>query len=317
MDLVLGTTDQHRYEQLQGSISQWGYRVIWGKTKKEVLSLLSTGGAPILAIIDEDIDGENGLSIIRSLRKRAQAQYQYLILLCRCNGKDELRSLLLGADAYVPKPIDLAMLRAKMHVARRIMSKHQQARQRQEKLWNQANIDPLTGIPNRRAIVQALEKNHMLCSQYEQPLGIMMIDLDHFKQINDGFGHDGGDIVLQEVSRRMKQCIRSSDIIGRFGGEEFLAIIPNGSVEELREIAERIRISISEKPITTDEFVIPVTCSIGVAVLLDYEKEDVEEIRQKADKALYVAKEMGRNKVVASWTLFDSHQNFDIDKSVI
>ena len=317
MDLVLVTSDNSLYDRLQPSISQWGYRVILGKNKKEALSLLSTGGAPILAIIDEKIDEDNGIAIVRSLRRRAQAQYQYLIMLCTCDGKNELRSLLLGADSYVPKPVELSLLRAKMHVARRIMSKHQQARQRQEKLWNQANIDPLTGIPNRRAIVKSLEKNHMLCSQYEQPLGIMMIDLDHFKQINDGFGHDGGDIVLKEVSHRMQKCIRSSDMIGRFGGEEFLAIIPNGTVEELREIAERIRLSISEAPITTDDFVIPVTCSIGVAVLLDYEKEDVEEIRQRADKALYVAKEMGRNKVIASWTLFDASTDFDQSKTVV
>ena len=218
----------------------------------------------------------------------------------------EQRGLLLGADACIEKPVQRSTLRVQLHVARRIMSKHIQVQQRKEELWTQANIDTLTGIPNRRAIFKALERNVMLCSQYEQPLGVMMIDLDHFKSINDGFGHDGGDIVLKEASVRMQDCIRTSDMIGRFGGEEFLAIIPNGTVEELQNIAERIRSSLEASPVSTDDFVIPFTCSIGVAVMLDYEKESIDDIIQRADKALYVAKEMGRNRVIASWTLYNS-----------
>ena len=101
MDLVLVTGDSLLYERLQPSIAKWGYRVILGRNKKEALSLLSTGGAPILALIDEAIDEDKGISIVRSLRRRAQAQYQYLMMLCTCDGQNELRSLLLGADSYV------------------------------------------------------------------------------------------------------------------------------------------------------------------------------------------------------------------------
>lgn len=309
MDLVLVTKDPQLYTELEYQLTSWGYRVIWGKTQREALFLLGSGGAPVLALIDENIDEENGISIIQALRSRSQASYQYLILLSQANEKKEQRGLLLGVDAYISKPIDSRSMRVQVHVGRRIMSKHIQVQQRKDELWNQANIDTLTGIPNRRAIFKALEKNVMLCSQYEQPLGVMMIDLDHFKSINDGFGHDGGDIVLKEASVRMQECIRTSDMIGRFGGEEFLAIIPNGTVEELQNIAERIRSSLESSPIITDDFVIPVTCSIGVAVMLDYEEEQIEEIIQRADKALYVAKEMGRNKVIASWTLYNSGRN--------
>ena len=308
MDLVLVTKDSQLYEALEKDLTSWGYRVIWGKTQKESLFVLGSEGAPVLALIDEDIDNEYGLTIIQALRKRSQAPYQYLILLCVHDEKKEQRGLLLGADSYIRKPVLRSTLRAQLHVARRIMSKHIQVQQRKEELWTQANIDTLTGIPNRRAIFKALEKNVMLCSQYEQPLGVMMIDLDHFKSINDGFGHDGGDIVLKEASARMQDCIRTSDMIGRFGGEEFLAIIPNGTVEELQNIAERIRSSLESSPVCTDDFVIPVTCSIGVAVMLDYEKESIEDIIQRADKALYVAKEMGRNRVIPSWTLYNSNR---------
>ena len=309
MDLVLVTKDADLYVMLEKDLVCWGYRVIWGKTQREALFVLGSVSAPVLALIDEDIDEEYGLSIIRALRKRSQAPYQYLISLCTSDEKKEQRGLLLGADANIRKPVQRSVLRVQLHVARRIMSKHIQVQQRKDELWTQANIDTLTGIPNRRAIFKSLEKNVMLCSQYEQPLGVMMIDLDHFKSINDGFGHDGGDIVLKEASIRMQDCIRTSDMIGRFGGEEFLAIVPNGTVEELQSIAERIRSSLESSPVSTDDFVIPVTCSIGVAVMLDYEKESIEDIIQRADKALYVAKEMGRNRVVASWTLYNSNRN--------
>ena len=309
MDLVLVTKDSNLYFDLERELSKWGYRVIWGKSPKETLFLLGSGGAPVLALIDEDIDNESGTTIIQALRRRSQAPYQYLILLCQSDTNTEQRALLLGADSVINKPVQRSILRVQLHVARIIMSKHVQVQQRKEELWTQANIDPLTGIPNRRAIFKALEKNVMLCSQYEQPLGVMMIDLDHFKSINDGFGHDGGDIVLKEASARMQECIRTSDTIGRFGGEEFLAIIPNGTVEELQNIAERIRVSLESSPIITEDFVIPVTCSIGVSVMLDYEEENIEDIIQRADKALYVAKEMGRNKVIASWTLYNTNRS--------
>ena len=129
-----------------------------------------------------------------------------------------------------------------------------------------------------------------------------MIDLDYFKQINDTFGHDGGDAVLRDVAERMKECLRSTDMIGRFGGEEFLAVIPNSAGEELLRIAERIRSSVN-RPVQTEQQVIPVSCSIGVAVRWDTNDGDVGEALQRADKALYVAKEMGRNRVVSAWTL--------------
>ena len=307
MDILIATNNEDIYTQMSECVSNWGYRPIFGESVKATLSLMSSSNAPVIAIIDELLDHDHGLSIIRALRRKSEAPYQYLIILSSCIAQNELRALQLGADAYITKPISVLQLRVQLHVARRIMSKHIQARKIQEQLWHQANIDQLTGLPNRRAVFRSIEKNMMLCSQYEQPLGIMMIDLDHFKDINDGFGHDGGDIVLKEASRRMQNCIRTSDMIGRFGGEEFLAVIPNQTVAELRRIGERIRLSLASEPVVSDDFVIPVSCSIGIAVLLDYEEGSIDNVIQQADKALYVAKEMGRNRVVAAWTLY--HKN--------
>ena len=304
MDIVLVTTDNDLSASLVGSISGWGYRVNVARSSDAALKILQRSGAPVLAIIDERIDKMTGLDMIRCLRRRSGAPYQYLILLGESEEKEDiLLSLHFGADEYIAKPIDVLILKMQLHVARRIMSQQIRAQLVQEELWNQANMDLLTGIPNRRAVLKNLERSAMLCSQCEQPIGILMIDLDHFKMINDNFGHDGGDLVLKEASKRMQSCIRTSDTIGRFGGEEFLAIIPNGAVKELLRVAERIREAIANEPVVTDDFVIPVTCSIGIAVRWDNTDGTIEETIQRADKALYVAKEMGRNKVVSAWSL--------------
>ena len=304
MDIVLATADKELSASLAEKISVWGYRVTLVDNSNAALKKLQRSGAPVLALIDENLDKMSGLEIIRCLRRRSGAPYQYLILLGQSSKKeDALLSLHFGADEYIAKPLDFLVLKTQLHVARRIMSQQIRAQLLQEELWNQANMDPLTGIPNRRAVLKALERSAMLCSQCEQPMGILMIDLDHFKLINDSFGHDGGDLVLKEASQRMQACIRNSDTIGRFGGEEFLAIIPNGAVKELLRVVERIREAIGGEPVVTEDFVIPVTCSIGVAVRWDNSDGTIEETIQRADKALYVAKEMGRNKVVAAWSL--------------
>jgi len=170
-------------------------------------------------------------------------------------------------------------------------------------LWNQANRDPLTSLPNRRAILKNLERNVAACAQRDQPLGLLMIDLDHFKSINDSYGHDGGDAVLREVAERMQSSIRTTDIVGRFGGEEFMAVIPNCAGEELLRIAERIRSQVNRSPVNADSMLIPVSCSIGVAVRWGETDGEASDTMQRADRALYVAKEMGRNRVVSAWTL--------------
>ncbi len=215
---------------------------------------------------------------------------------------NQLIGLDAGADVILQKPVSMVQFRIQLQVARRIMEHQMRQRVLQENLWNQANQDALTNIPNRRAILRSLERNGATCAQREQPLGVLMIDLDYFKQINDTFGHDGGDAVLREVAERMKAGIRTTDTIGRFGGEEFLAVIPNCAGEELLRIAERIRSSVN-RPVQTEDQLIPVSCSIGLAVRWDKNDGDIQEALQRADKALYVAKEMGRNRVVSAWTL--------------
>jgi diguanylate cyclase (GGDEF)-like protein len=307
MKILLATSHQSHFEQLDSVLSSWGFRVVLARGGKEALDILQDiNEGPELAIIDEQLDDFSGTEVIERVRSRAESLYQYLILFGQESEPEaDIFGLYSGADAYLSAPLNLVRLRVQLEAARRVMENQVRQRMVQENLWNQANRDPLTGLANRRSILKSLERNASICVQRDQPLGVMMIDLDFFKQINDTYGHDGGDAVLQEVAKRMKASMRTSDTVGRFGGEEFMAVIPSCAGEELLRIAERIRSAVNRAPITNGDQIIPVSASIGVAVRWDAKDGSTQQSLQRADKALYVAKEMGRNRVVAAWTLHD------------
>ena len=304
MKVLIATEDGEFADELEKNLNDWGFEVYFTNDGLKALQLLQgSDDAPSIGIIDEKITKMAAHEILFRLRDRAAAHYQYLLILTESSTvPNQLIGLDAGADVILQKPVSMVQFRIQLQVARRIMEHQMRQRVLQEDLWNQANQDALTNIPNRRAILRSLERNGATCAQREQPLGVVMIDLDYFKQINDTFGHDGGDAVLREVAERMKAGIRTTDTIGRFGGEEFLAVIPNCAGEELLRIAERIRSSVN-RPVQTDDQLIPISCSIGLAVRWDENDGDIQEALQRADKALYVAKEMGRNRVVSAWTL--------------
>ena len=170
-----------------------------------------------------------------------------------------------------------------------------------EHLEERALVDGLTRVWNRGAIcelaVRELESARLVT---RAPVGFMMLDVDHFKKINDTFGHPAGDEVLRQISARVRTEIRSSDAVGRYGGEEFLMVLPNGSESEVFTLAERIRARICETPVEYMGMQIPVAVSIGVTVATDG-SQSIDRLIQAADKALYRAKHAGRNRVASSW----------------
>lgn len=308
MQILVASSRKGPFDQLEPILSSWGFQVIGAQNGKQALNILQDANdAPEIALLDEQLTGLSGSEVVEGVRKRAEALYQYLILFGAEENEAEadIFGLYCGADAYLFAPLNLVRLRVQLEAARRVMESQVRQRVVQENLWNQANRDPLTGLANRRSILKSLERNASICVQRDQPLGVMMIDLDFFKQINDTYGHDGGDAVLQEVAKRMMVSMRTSDMVGRFGGEEFMAVVPSCAGEELLRIAERIRSAVNRAPVTNGDQVIPISCSIGVAVRWDSKDGTTQQSLQRADKALYVAKEMGRNRVVAAWTLHD------------
>jgi len=167
-----------------------------------------------------------------------------------------------------------------------------------EHMRYQATFDKLTGIFNRAAIFEFLSKEVSRAKRAKTSLGIILLDLDHFKKINDTYGHLAGDEVLKNASQLIQSAIRPYDRVGRYGGEEFIIILPDADIEESTIVAERIRKSINNATITTSEGDLNVTVSLGVtAINKDYDKDNLDCIIKTADTALYTAKNSGRNRV--------------------
>jgi diguanylate cyclase (GGDEF)-like protein/PAS domain S-box-containing protein len=165
----------------------------------------------------------------------------------------------------------------------------------EEELRQLATTDPLTGLANRRSFMQQAEREMEQCRRYGHPLCLLMLDIDHFKQVNDTWGHDAGDEVLRAVAGIVAESIREVDLCGRLGGEEFAVLLPETPSERALVVAERIRASIESAIIRTDGVTIPITLSVGKAEMaLD---DDVNNVIRRADEALYKAKRGGRNRV--------------------
>ena len=219
-----------------------------------------------------------------------------MILLMEKSQKDDLlEAFEQGADDYLVKPFDGYELRAKLLVANRILGLQDRLISMRDELQIQATHDSLTGLWNRKATMDALARELVRASREKKPVGLMLADLDHFKQINDTYGHMAGDRVLQEVSTKLKGALRSYDTVGRYGGEEFLIISPGCDETATLRRAEHIRASIASAPVVTPEGNISLSLSMGAAVALGTIPQD--QILKSADEALYRAKRAGRNRV--------------------
>jgi diguanylate cyclase (GGDEF)-like protein len=168
-----------------------------------------------------------------------------------------------------------------------------------EKVNELATTDGLTGLNNRRSFFELAENEFDRFKRYKYPLSAFMIDIDHFKKVNDTYGHAIGDKVLVHLAQKLRDLLRNADIIGRYGGEEFVVLLPESNLEASTKVAERIRKTIEAETIKTDKFGdISITISIGVSNFTS-KAEDLASVIDNADKALYEAKKDGRNRVVA------------------
>jgi diguanylate cyclase (GGDEF)-like protein len=243
-----------------------------------------------LLISDWMMPDMDGLELCRMVRAALRLQYTYIILLTARSGKGSyLEGMGAGADDLITKPFDEEHLAARLHVAQRILALH-------ETLRFQATHDNLTGLWNRGRIMHALQEELERCTRDRSCISVILADLDHFKRINDTYGHLAGDTVLQVTARRMHYALRAYDRIGRFGGEEFLVIAPGADRCHALSLAERIRHCVAESPVPTAEGDVAVTVSLGVAITRMGVREDAVAVIAAADAALYRAK-TERNRV--------------------
>lgn len=278
-------------------LEEWGYDVTLVPDGAQAWVAMSQDMAPELLILDWMMPEIDGTELCRRIREREPVPYPYILLVTAKDEKqDVVRGLDAGADDYLTKPFDRSELRARLNVGKRILRLQRELIQAREELRFRATHDVLTGVWNRGALLEMLHRELERGARSGTPTAVLMLDLDHFKLVNDTYGHLAGDAVLREVARRMLDHVRTYDFVGRYGGEEFLIVLPGCSREQVEHSAERIRCAVSGEPVPGESCHIPVTVSIGASVADHGEGE--QEILSAADKALYQAKVAGRNRIV-------------------
>jgi diguanylate cyclase (GGDEF)-like protein len=298
---------------LESWFKKWDYRVTAVENGLAAWEVLQKEDAPQLVILDWMMPGMDGIELCRRIRSLDQAVYRYVLLLTAKDDKqDVVAGLEAGADDYLTKPFDVDELRARVRAGKRILDLQAALIRAQGALQFEAAHDRLTGIWNRGAILDLLIGETERSRRSNGSLGVIMVDVDFFKQVNDTHGHLVGDAVLREVGRRLATTLRSYDSVGRYGGEEFLIIVPGCDALNLVVTAERLRCRIADQPIETSAGPVPVTVSLGLVSAQSNESRliDPEALLHDADAALYTAKARGRNRVeaaLASRAALDAH----------
>ena len=282
---------------LKSFLHKWNYDVTAETDGAAALRILESDDSPRLAVLDWMMPGMEGVQICQRIRERKKGPYIYLLLLtARSEKRDLLRGLELGADDYLTKPFDSEELRARLLVGERILTLQDDLIAAREELRFRATHDVLTGIANRAAVMDALRGELSRQVREQRSFGVILVDIDHFKNVNDTFGHLCGDEVLRWVTRRMKECVRPYDTLGRYGGEEFLIIAPDVDGNGALALAERIRSIVASKPVVTQGGEVSVTVSLGAALSTSTRSADPQMLLRLADQALYRAKDNGRNR---------------------
>jgi diguanylate cyclase (GGDEF)-like protein len=298
MKVLIAEDDSLLREMLQGELAVAGHHLITANNGLEAWEMLQKEHIRML-LVDWMMPGLDGPELIRRIRSAGWPGYTYIILLTAKTGRDDIvEGLNAGADDYVTKPFRRDELLARMGVGSRILdleTRLSESLAREEAL---ASRDSLTGLPNRRALYDRARAELSRAQREKKSVGLVMMDIDNFKPINDKFGHAAGDEALRCVAEVLLKSKRDYDFTGRWGGDEFLAILPGTSILQAGLVAERIRASIETiRPVNGDG-TIDIRSSMGVACASPaFHPVDLDELLQQADDALYRAKAEGRNRV--------------------
>lgn len=297
MRVLVADKDEAIRHLLSAALRIWKYDVYTAKKGDEALSLLERDKCNFV-LYERDLPGIDAIAFAKIVRERSEETYIHMTVLTEKDDPiDTVEALNAGADDILKKPFNANELHARIMVGQRVINLETRLREANETLRTLAMTDRLTGLFNSAAIFERLEAEIARHKRDDMPLGVVMFDLDHFKVVNDTHGHLAGDAVLKQAAERLKKVCRPYDLVGRYGGEEFLAIVSGVSVETTAIMAERVRLSFDETPFKFGDIEIHVTISAGVAAPDGMETVDMKALIRKADTALYEAKRAGRNRV--------------------
>ncbi len=315
--ILIVDDDPHSLKLLRTHLTGSGYGVLTAANGIEAMQILLAEGPPMI-VTDWNMPEMDGLELCRNIRAHEGISFAYIIIVTAQSDENRIvEAFSAGADDYLPKPIKRKELLARVRAGSRIVQlqddldrrnrdlhrvnaemalAHRKLHDANEKLRVMATTDELTGLVNRRAALERLRENWMSADRHDEPLACVMLDIDHFKNVNDTYGHAVGDVVLKETAEVLQSVTRIEEHVSRIGGEEFLLVCPKTSEDGAAMAAERLRRAVQSHTIKTDQQVLDVTVSLGVAE----RKPDLltpDALLNAADRALYAAKRGGRNRV--------------------
>ena len=306
--VVIAEDDPMTRRLLERMIEKWGYRPLAVDSGERAWELLQALPVHVL-VTDWDMPGMSGIELCEHVKASNRERYTYTLMITHHEDRNRLvRALEAGADDFVSKPVHPLELQARLKVASRIVNLERELRKSQRRLEavnlqlvKQATTDALMGIGNRRAFDEALGRVYAWSLEHGTKFGVLLCDIDKFKQYNDTYGHQAGDKVLATVGGVLQDQVRGGDDVFRYGGEEIVVLLQRCQADGVRIVGERLRKSVRNLAIEHDGG--PegyVTVSVG-ATLFDPEEEPLPgaaQVVKRADEALYEAKGTGRNRVV-------------------
>jgi diguanylate cyclase (GGDEF)-like protein len=291
--LVAESSDAIRAE-LERQLAERGYRVVAASEAEDALALVARE-VPDVVLLDDELPELDGMALLDRLRADDRLAVVPVIVLTESADPELLvEALRGGAHDYLRKPLDPAELDARVTAALRVKRLHDALLEANRRLAEQALTDDLTGLANRRHGARQLEREIALAVRHGRVLALARVDVDHFKQINDSHGHQAGDEVLAEVARRLAGGVRGGDELARWGGDEFVVILPGTDKAGALRAAERLRAAVAAAPVDAAGRALPVTVSVGWA---HWAGDTPDDLLARADRALYKAKDAGRNTV--------------------
>lgn len=301
MKVILAEDESVTRRLLHASVARWGYDIEAFADGAAAWDCLEGATEPTLLIVDWMMPGLDGLDICRRVRAQGREPYVYILMITgRSDRGDILEGLDAGADDFMVKPVHQDELKARIQVGERIVRMQAELVAARQAMVTLATMDSLTRLPNRSTILATLAKEINRASREGTSISVCLADLDHFKRINDSFGHAVGDVVLAEAGARLQAPLRSYQAVGRLGGEEFLLLLPNCDAATAQLVLNRALASVSDTPILAHGERIDLTCSFGVTTFAPHDTRfDPLELVQTADRALYEAKARGRNCIAA------------------
>jgi len=284
---------------LRDRLEARGYATIVARDGEEALRAASEAPSPDLILLDVMLPKVDGIEVARRIKANKSLPFMPIIMQTALDSTEsKVEGLDAGADDYITKPINFAELEARVRSWLRIKSLQDEVERQSREILRISQTDALTEIDNRRYLQERLNEAFEHAKRMHESLACLMCDLDLFKSVNDTHGHQVGDVVLKQLAQILKSEAREIDRVGRYGGEEFMLILPGTSAEAAMRFADRVRNAVAQRTFAFDGGSVQRTISCGVAGWPHPRISNVDELVRAADDALYVAKETGRNRVI-------------------